>query len=78
MRAAGYDIVDSTTYAEAWPGGGHAIDLHRVNTEQVSDQLLTTGISQTLLDTFWTLLRNPRFAVSSYPLVSVLGRTTRQ
>jgi ubiquinone/menaquinone biosynthesis C-methylase UbiE len=77
MRTAGYDIVSSTTYAEAWPGGGHAIDLHRANTEQVSDKLQAAGISQSQLEIFWTLLRDARFAVSSYPLVSVIGRPPR-
>jgi SAM-dependent methyltransferase len=72
MRAAGYEVVDSTTYAEAWTGGSHAIGLHRANTEQVRDSL--PGISREQLDAFWELLRDPRFAVSSYPLISVLGR----
>jgi SAM-dependent methyltransferase len=77
MRAAGYEIIESTTYAEAWPGGAHAIGLHRANTEQIREKLLGKGISEAQLNSFWTLLRDPRFAVSSYPLVSVLGRTMR-
>lgn len=74
MLQAGLTDLAATTYAEAWAGGGPGIHLHRVNTEQVEDRLLAGGITFGELRDFWSLLKNPAFAVNSYPLVTVCGR----
>ncbi|WP_405840237.1 class I SAM-dependent methyltransferase [Streptomyces sp. NBC_01518] len=74
MLRAGLDEVTATTYAETWQGGGEGIGLHRVNTEQVADGLAELGVGADEVAAFLALLDDPRFVVSSYPLVSALGR----
>ncbi|MGW3468170.1 class I SAM-dependent methyltransferase [Saccharopolyspora sp. NPDC000995] len=74
MTDAGLEEVFSTTYAESWTGGSVGIHLHRVNTEQVEDQLIASGVAPEDLREFWSLLDDPRFTVNSYPLVTVQGR----
>ncbi|MFJ9627748.1 class I SAM-dependent methyltransferase [Streptomyces sp. NPDC091280] len=74
MLRAGLAEVTATTYAEAWPGGGAGIGLHRANTEQVADQVGELGITAAELDAFLALLDDPRFVVNSYPLLSASGR----
>jgi SAM-dependent methyltransferase len=66
--------VSVTTYAQAWPGGGPGIYLHRLNTEQVAPQLRNRGLTDQELHRFWDLLDNPGFAVNSYPMMSARGR----
>jgi SAM-dependent methyltransferase len=68
---AGLDGVQSRTYAESWTGGSPGCDLHRVNVEQVRDQL--DGVEGDELSAFWALLRDPGFAVASYPLITTWG-----
>ena len=74
MLRAGLTEVTATTYAEAWPGGGEGIGLHRANTGQVAHDLAELGVTADELDAFLALLDDPRFVVNSYPLVSALGR----
>ncbi|KOV90200.1 methyltransferase [Nocardia sp. NRRL S-836] len=74
MAQAGLKDVSSTTFAESWAGGGTGAGLHRVNTEQVEDQLIAAGITRESLREFWTLLDDPNFVVNSYPLISARGQ----
>lgn len=67
--------VTGRTHAVVWRGGGREIQLHRVNMAQIAEQLVTSGLDARLLEDFLTLLDDPAFTVSSYPLVSALGRT---
>jgi SAM-dependent methyltransferase len=74
MLRAGLTEVTATTYAEAWPGGGEGIGLHRANSEQVTHGLAELGVTADEVDAFLALLADPRFVVNSYPLISALGR----
>jgi ubiquinone/menaquinone biosynthesis C-methylase UbiE len=74
MTRSGLAEVTSTTFAESWSGGGAGTSLHRVNTEQVQDQLLAAGITSDSLHEFWALLDDPAFVVNSYPLITARGR----
>ena len=74
LNDAGLDDVTATTFAEAWPGGGPGIGLHRANTEQLRDDLLRGGLPEARLKDFWALLDDPGFAVQSYPMTSARGR----
>jgi ubiquinone/menaquinone biosynthesis C-methylase UbiE len=71
---AGLEDVAATVFAQAWPGGGTGIGLHRANTEQLRDDLLRGGLPEARLKDFWALLGEPGFAVQSYPLISARGR----
>jgi len=68
---AGLGDVRSLTHAESWTGGSPGCDLHRVNVEQVRDQM--TEVTDDELAAFWALLRDPGFAVASYPLITTWG-----
>ena len=74
LRSAGLEQVTATIHAQAWPGGGVGIGLHRANTEQLHDDLLRTGLSRQELSDFRALLEDPGFAVQSYPMVTACGR----
>ncbi|NUP19258.1 MAG: methyltransferase domain-containing protein [Streptomyces sp.] len=74
MRAAGLTDLAATVYAEAWPGGGAGIALHRHNADQVEGGLAAAGITGRELARFRAALADPVFVVNSYPLVSVRGR----
>lgn len=74
MGDAGLSSMGCQTYAEAWPGGGEGIAMHRANTEQLAPDLLREGLTEDELARFWHLLNDPAFAVNSYPLVSAWGR----
>jgi ubiquinone/menaquinone biosynthesis C-methylase UbiE len=74
LTDGGLAEVSITTYAEAWPGGGSGIYLHRLNTEQVAQRLRESGITDQELQRFWALLDNPGFVVNSYPMMSARGR----
>jgi SAM-dependent methyltransferase len=78
LRAAlgehGLDQVSASTHAVTWQGGSPGIDLHRVNIEQVADQLRATGVDSRQLAGFRALLDDPAFAVRSYPLITATGR----
>ncbi|MGP4087067.1 class I SAM-dependent methyltransferase [Streptomyces sp. KR55] len=74
MTRADLTDVTCTTYAEAWPGGGTGIGLHRVNMQQATSALRTDGVTNEELTRFYALLRDPAFAVNSYPLTSTRGR----
>ncbi|MBO2452401.1 methyltransferase domain-containing protein [Actinomadura barringtoniae] len=69
---AGLGDVRSLTYAESWTGGSPGTDLHRVNVEQVRAQM--DQVDDAELAAFWDLLRDPGFAVASYPLITTWGR----
>ncbi|MGW7462849.1 class I SAM-dependent methyltransferase [Streptomyces sp. NPDC054797] len=74
MAVAGLQELTASTYAQAWPGGGTGIALHRHNTDQVADRLAASGVSAGDLDEFRALLKCPEFVVNSYPLISARGR----
>jgi ubiquinone/menaquinone biosynthesis C-methylase UbiE len=74
MARSGLAEVTSTTFAESWSGGGAGASLHRVNTEQIQDQLSAAGITAGSLREFWALLDDPGFVVNSYPLITARGR----
>lgn len=74
MAASGLRVVSTTTYARAWPGGSEGIDLHRVNVHQLADRLVAAGVRRSQLDAFDELLANPAFVVSSYPMITTIGR----
>lgn len=78
MVRAGLTDLTASTYAEAWPGGGAGIALHRHNTDQVADGLAETGITDGELAGFRALLDDPAFVVNSYPLISVRGRRPQE
>lgn len=65
--------VSSSTHAVTWQGGSPGINLHRVNIEQVADQLRATGVDIQRLADFRALLDDPTFAVRSYPLITATG-----
>ncbi|KPI27185.1 Methyltransferase type 12 [Actinobacteria bacterium OK074] len=74
MLRAGLTEVTATTYAEAWPGGGEGIGLHRANTAQVAGELGELGVTADEVAAFLALLDDPRLVVNSYPLISASGR----
>ncbi|MFI9366196.1 class I SAM-dependent methyltransferase [Kitasatospora sp. NPDC053057] len=74
MARTGLEDLAAATYAEAWPGGGTGIALHRHNIDQVAERLIASGIKPGELDGFRALLEDRRFVVNSYPLISVRGR----
>lgn len=78
MADAGLVGLTSETYAETWTGGGPGIGLHRFNTEQLAIDLAAEGVSEGDLSRFWAVLKDPGFAVNSYPLVSVWARRPDQ
>lgn len=69
--------VATSTHAVTWPGGSPGIKLHRVNIEQLVDQLRATGTDAQRLADFHALLDDPAFAVQSYPLITATGRRTK-
>ncbi|MCC8243057.1 class I SAM-dependent methyltransferase [Saccharothrix luteola] len=70
----GLSRIVTDIFSVTWTGGSPGIDLHRVNVEQLADQLRASGISGRQLAEFRALLDDPAFAVRSYPLVSATGR----
>jgi SAM-dependent methyltransferase len=74
MVRSGLVDVAANTHAQAWPGCGTGIALHRHNIDQVSGELAEAGIGTCDLERFRGLLRDPAFVVNSYPLISVRGR----
>lgn len=74
MARSGLTDLAARTYAEAWPGGGPGIALHRHNTDQVAERLTKSGITDEELAVFRASLDDPAFVVNSYPLISVRGR----
>lgn len=74
MWSAGLEDVGLRIHAEAWPGGSPGCRLHRVNTEQLENEILRQGVSKEELEAFWRLLEDPAFTVTSYPLNTIWGR----
>ncbi|QNP76132.1 class I SAM-dependent methyltransferase [Streptomyces roseirectus] len=75
MAKVGLTDLTESEHTEEWHGGGTEISLHRHNVAQTTDRLTSDeGISPDELARFDTLLENPSFAVSAYPLISVRGR----
>ncbi|AJC53589.1 class I SAM-dependent methyltransferase [Streptomyces sp. 769] len=74
LTVCGLEGVSATTHAQAWRGGDAGVRLHQVNTEQLRTALHARHVTEEDLQAFWALLRDPRFAVASYPLVSARGR----
>lgn len=74
LHDAGLTAVGARSHAEAWPSGVPGLDLHRVNIEQISADLPARGVTEDDLTAFWALLRDPDFAVASYPMITTWGR----
>ncbi|GAA2805358.1 methyltransferase domain-containing protein [Saccharopolyspora taberi] len=77
LLRSGLEEVSSTTFAQAWHGGGSGVELHRANTRQLHSELAATGIRNEELRDYWNLLDDPNFAVNSYPMISARGRRPR-
>jgi 2-polyprenyl-3-methyl-5-hydroxy-6-metoxy-1,4-benzoquinol methylase len=72
-RAALVDVI-TNTHAKSWAGGTGACLLHRSNTFQLQSKLLEDGFSEDELRTLRDLLVDPRFVISSYLMVTTVGR----
>ncbi|MDH6114915.1 SAM-dependent methyltransferase [Kitasatospora sp. MAP12-15] len=73
MADLGLTEVLSTVHAESWSGDGGA-RLHEINSRQLHDRLLATGLTPDELSRFRTLVRDPAFSALSYSLVSISAR----
>ncbi|ATY11855.1 class I SAM-dependent methyltransferase [Amycolatopsis sp. AA4] len=74
LAGAGLRDVGSARTTTRWPGGGPEIRLLAANSVELADQLAADGVPPEELEQFRRVLADPRFAVSSYPLVSAWGR----
>ncbi|MGH3359162.1 MAG: class I SAM-dependent methyltransferase [Nocardioidaceae bacterium] len=71
----GYVDLDVRGYSELWRGGSIGAQLHRANAQQTAERLVRLGLATAgEIERFVTLIEDPRFAVSSYLLLSTSGR----
>ncbi len=79
LRDQGLVDVGLATFAESWRGGSAGCDLHHVNSRQLQDKAVASQLAtEAEFDAFRQLVSDPRFAVSSYQLVSTWGRRPRE
>ncbi|WP_020658747.1 class I SAM-dependent methyltransferase [Amycolatopsis benzoatilytica] len=76
LAGAGLGEVGSERVTTRWPGGGPEIRLLAANSVELAERLAAAGLAEDDLARFRKVLADPRFAVSSYPLVSAWGRRT--
>ncbi|MFB9928032.1 class I SAM-dependent methyltransferase [Amycolatopsis halotolerans] len=74
LAGAGLREVGSARVTTRWPGGGPEIRLLAANSVELAEKLAADGVRPEELEQFRRVLADPRFTVSSYPLVSVWGR----
>ncbi|WP_370937874.1 class I SAM-dependent methyltransferase [Amycolatopsis sp. cg13] len=75
LTGAGLREVGSARATTRWPGGGPEIRLLAANSVELAEKLAADGVSAEEVEQFRRVLADPRFTVSSYPLVSVWGRS---
>ena len=66
--------VGSRTYTTRWRGSETGITVLRANVGELWPALIDAGIAETEIEEYLALLDDPRFLISSYPLVSTWGR----
>ncbi|WP_406631028.1 class I SAM-dependent methyltransferase [Amycolatopsis sp. WGS_07] len=74
LAEAGLREIGSGRVTTRWPGGGTEIRVLAANSLELADKLAAEGVRAEELEQFRTVLADPRFTVSSYPLVSAWGR----
>lgn len=75
LTQVGYTQLGYRGFCDVWKGGSIGASLHHANAMQVAENLIANGTAtQQELDAFSTLTEDPRFAVSSYLLLSTWGR----
>lgn len=75
MVETGYTELAVRGHCEAWVGGSTGMRLHRANALQTQDRLFEVDlVTKDDLEAFFTTLEDPRFAVSSYLMLSTTGR----
>lgn len=78
LRAQGLREVGTVAQAQAWPGGSPGSRWLHVNSLQLQDKLVATGvITSAELEELRDLLVDPDFVVSSYLTMSTWGRRDR-
>jgi len=75
MQAAGFTGLTQRSRGESWQGGSHGIQLHRVNAQQMQNQLIDRElITRNEYDSFLELIDNPTLVVNSYLMHTIWGR----
>lgn len=74
LAGAGLREVGSARVTSRWPGGGPEIRLLAANSVELAEKLAADGVPPEEVEQFRRVLADPRFTVSSYPLVSGWGR----
>ncbi|WP_336159404.1 class I SAM-dependent methyltransferase [Amycolatopsis sp. VC5-11] len=74
LAGAGLREVGSARVTTRWPGGGPEIRLLAANSVELAEKLAADGVPPADIEQFRRVLADPRFTVSSYPLVSGWGR----
>lgn len=71
----GYTDLGFAGFCEPWRGGSAGARLHGANAAQIADRLCARGlVAESELDAFMALIKDPRFAVSSYLMLATWGR----
>lgn len=71
----GFVGLDVHGYSSVWEGGSVGAHLHRANARQASERLVAMGlVTAAELTDFFELIESPRFAVSSYLMLSTSAR----
>lgn len=75
LTQVGYTQLGHRGFCDVWKGGSIGASLHHANAMQVAENLIANGMAtQQELDAFSALTEDPRFAVSSYLMLSTWGR----